>query len=155
MIRHIGHVTIMPEGAARTARAGAGAYLLCAGSCSAVSRATASTLGRAYRCSNVPPVKTKSTEAVRDVAWVIVRGSPIPEVRGTPIVGHDVDVALTKAERQRAADLIQRLLDMVDDSDLAADGPAGVALVRRLEGAMIALGAMGGPMIVTGRAEPT
>jgi hypothetical protein len=55
---------------------------------------------------------------------------------------HDVDVALTKAERQQAADLIQRLLDLVDDGHLAADGPAGVALVRRLEGAMIAIRAI-------------
>ena len=53
-----------------------------------------------------------------------------------------VTVALTRAERQKAADLIQRLLDLVDDGDLAADGPAGVVLVRRLEGAMIALTAM-------------
>ena len=53
-----------------------------------------------------------------------------------------VTVALTKAERQKAADLIQRLLDIVDDGDLAADGPKGVALVRRLEGAMLALRAM-------------
>jgi hypothetical protein len=58
-------------------------------------------------------------------------------------------VALTKAEQRKAADLIQRLLDLVDDGDLAADGPAGVALVRRLEGAMIALRAMDGPLIVT------
>jgi hypothetical protein len=58
-------------------------------------------------------------------------------------------VALTKAERQKADHLIQGLLDMVDHGDLAADGPAGVALVRRLEGAMIALRAMDGPLIVT------
>ena len=38
---------------------------------------------------------------------------------------------------------------MVDDGDLAADGPAGVTLVRRLEGAMIALGGMDRPIIVT------
>jgi hypothetical protein len=53
-------------------------------------------------------------------------------------------VGLTKAERQRADDLIQQLLDMVAEGDLAADGPAGVALVRRLEGALIALRAMDG-----------
>lgn len=58
-------------------------------------------------------------------------------------------MALTQAERQKADDLIQRLLEMVDDGHLAADGPAGVALVRRLEGAMIALRAMDGPIIVT------
>jgi hypothetical protein len=58
--------------------------------------------------------------------------------------GRMVTVALTRAERQRAADLIQTLLDLVDDGDLAADGPSGVALVRRLEGAMLALRAMDG-----------
>jgi hypothetical protein len=56
--------------------------------------------------------------------------------------GSVVTVALTKAERQKAADLIQMLVDMVDDGHLAADGPAGAALVRRLEGAMLALRAM-------------
>ena len=38
--------------------------------------------------------------------------------------------------------LIQPLRDLVDDGHLAVDGPAGVALVRRLEGAMLALRAM-------------
>ena len=51
-------------------------------------------------------------------------------------------VALTRAERQRAADMIQGLLDLVDDGHLAADGPVGVALARRLEGAVLALQAM-------------
>ena len=58
-------------------------------------------------------------------------------------------MGLIKAERQRADDLIQELLDLVDDGHIAADGPAGVALVRRLEGAMLALRAMDGPLIVT------
>jgi hypothetical protein len=53
-----------------------------------------------------------------------------------------VTVALTRVERQKAADLIQGLLDMVDDGHMAADGPKGVALVRRLEGALIALRAI-------------
>jgi hypothetical protein len=48
-------------------------------------------------------------------------------------------VGLTKAERQKAVDLIQRVLDLVDDRDLAADGPAGVALIRDLAGSMVAL----------------
>jgi hypothetical protein len=61
-----------------------------------------------------------------------------------------VTVALTRAERQKAADLIQTLLEMVDDGDLAADGPAGVTLVRRMEGVMLALRAMDGPTIPTG-----
>jgi hypothetical protein len=58
------------------------------------------------------------------------------------LIGQHDDVALTKAERQKADDLIQRLLDLVDDGHLAADGPAGVALARRLEGAVLALRAM-------------
>lgn len=41
-------------------------------------------------------------------------------------VGHDVDVALTKAEQRKAADLVQQVLDLVDDGHLAADGPAAV-----------------------------
>jgi hypothetical protein len=39
--------------------------------------------------------------------------------------------------------------------DLAADGPTGVALVRRLEGAMLALKAVDGTVIPTMEAEPT
>jgi hypothetical protein len=53
-------------------------------------------------------------------------------------------VGLTRAEGEKAADLIEGLLDMVDDGHLAADGPVGVALARRLEGAMLALRAMDG-----------
>lgn len=56
---------------------------------------------------------------------------------------------MTRAQQREAADLIQRVLDMVDVGHLAADGPAGVALVRRLEGAMLALMAMDGHMIPT------
>jgi hypothetical protein len=62
-------------------------------------------------------------------------------------------VGLTKAERQKADHLIQGLLDMVYDGDLAVDGPAGVALVRRLEGAMIALTAMDSTMIAAIQTE--
>lgn len=57
-------------------------------------------------------------------------------------VGHDVAVVLTRAQQQESADLIQHLLDLVDEGHIAADGPAGVALVRHLEGAMLALRAM-------------
>ena len=53
-----------------------------------------------------------------------------------------IDVALTRAERRVAVAQIRRVLDLVDDGDLAADGPVAVALVRRLEGAMLALMAM-------------
>jgi hypothetical protein len=48
-------------------------------------------------------------------------------------------MALTKAEREKVADLMQRLLDLLDHGYLDADGPTGVALVKRLEGAMLAL----------------
>jgi hypothetical protein len=68
-----------------------------------------------------------------------------------------LNMALTRAERREADDVIQRLLDMVDDGDLAADGPVGVALVRRLEGAMIALTAMDStatPTVEAGPREP-
>lgn len=66
-------------------------------------------------------------------------------------------VGLTEAKRQKADDLIQRLLDLVDDGHIAADGPAGVVLVRRLEGAMLALRAMDGtvtPTVESGPMEP-
>jgi hypothetical protein len=62
-------------------------------------------------------------------------------------------VGLTKAERQNALDLIQEVLDLVDDGQLGADGPAGVALVRRLEGAMIALRAMDSSMVPVVKTE--
>jgi hypothetical protein len=64
-----------------------------------------------------------------------------------------VTVALTKAERKMAADLIQKVLDLVDDGYLAADGPAGVALVRRLEGAAIALRGMDSTMTAVVQTE--
>jgi len=48
-------------------------------------------------------------------------------------------MALTKAQQREAADLIQRILDLIDEGHLAADGPTGVALARRLEGGLIAL----------------
>ena len=59
-----------------------------------------------------------------------------------PQSGKMFDVALTKDEQRKAADLIRQLLDLVDEGHLAVDGPAGVALVRHLEGAMLALTAM-------------
>jgi hypothetical protein len=62
-------------------------------------------------------------------------------------------VSLTRAERQKADDLIQQLLDLVDDGYLAADGPAGVALVRRLEGAAIALRGMDSTMTAVVQTE--
>lgn len=53
-------------------------------------------------------------------------------------------MSLTRAEQREAVDLIERLLDLVEVGNLAADGPAGAALVRRLEGAMLALRALDG-----------
>jgi hypothetical protein len=72
------------------------------------------------------------------------RTTSLPRVPDEPVVGHDNQVALTQAERRKAVDLIQELLDLVDDGHIAADGPAGVALVRRLEGAMLALRVLDG-----------
>jgi len=34
------------------------------------------------------------------------------------------------------------MLELVDDDQMAADGPVGIAVVRRLEGAMLALTAI-------------
>jgi hypothetical protein len=49
---------------------------------------------------------------------------------------------MTRREREEAGALFRRVLDAVDNGDLAADGPAAVALVRRLEGALLALDAL-------------
>jgi len=54
-------------------------------------------------------------------------------------------VSLTRAEQREAVDLIERLLDLVEEGNLVADGPAGAALVRRLEGALLALRTLDGP----------
>ena len=59
-------------------------------------------------------------------------GTPILEIPDVLVLGHYDHVAVTKAEREKAAELIQGLLDMIDDGDLAADGPASVAPMRRL-----------------------
>jgi hypothetical protein len=53
-------------------------------------------------------------------------------------------VALTRAQRREAAAQIEQVLGLLDDGELAADGPKAVAVVRRLEGAMLALMAMDG-----------
>ena len=47
-------------------------------------------------------------------------------------------------ERCEAADLLGRLLDAVERGDLVSDGPAAVAVVRRIEGALLALSALDG-----------
>lgn len=49
---------------------------------------------------------------------------------------------VNRRQRQESAALLRRVLDAVDNGDLAADGPAAVAVVRRLEGALLAVEAM-------------
>jgi hypothetical protein len=68
--------------------------------------------------------------------WVVL---PECEEHIQVSAGKMATVTLTKVEREKAADLIKRVIDLVDDGDLAVDGPAAVTLVRRLEGAVIAL----------------
>ena len=54
-------------------------------------------------------------------------------------------MALNAAQRRDAAALLRRVLTAVDEGTLAADGPAAVAVVRRLEGVLIALEVGGSP----------
>ena len=56
--------------------------------------------------------------------------------------GQDESVSLPKADRAEAAAQLRRVLDAVETGDLAADGPVASALVRRLEGALLALDAV-------------
>lgn len=53
-----------------------------------------------------------------------------------------VHVAMTRADRQEAADLLRRVLDAVGRGDLAADAPVAAGVMRRLEGALLALQAV-------------
>lgn len=46
---------------------------------------------------------------------------------------------MNRRERREATALLSRVLQAVDSGDLAADGPAAVAIVRRLEGALLAV----------------
>jgi hypothetical protein len=48
-------------------------------------------------------------------------------------------MAMPRAEREKAAAVLRRLLAAVEAGSLTADGPAAVALVRPLEGVLIAL----------------
>ena len=52
---------------------------------------------------------------------MVDQGSPSLEIPDPPFLRQDVYVGLTRAEREKAADLTQRLLDLVDEGDLAAD----------------------------------
>ena len=54
---------------------------------------------------------------------MVDQGSPSQEIPDPPSSGRMLYVGLTKAEQRGAADLIQRLLDLVDDGHLAADAP--------------------------------
>jgi len=51
-------------------------------------------------------------------------------------------VSMSKADRGEAAAQLRRVLDAVESGELSADGPVGSALVRRLEGAVLALDAV-------------
>lgn len=54
---------------------------------------------------------------------------------------HEV-MALSRTQQQEAADGLRRLLEAVQRGDLTVDGPAANALLRRLEGALLALEAV-------------
>jgi hypothetical protein len=49
---------------------------------------------------------------------------------------------MRERDRAEAAELLRRVLALVESGELSADGPAGAGLVRRLEGALIAVEAM-------------
>ncbi len=49
---------------------------------------------------------------------------------------------VTKREVREAAAVLRRLLDAVERGDIRADGSLGAGIVRRLEGAIAALGAL-------------
>jgi hypothetical protein len=52
---------------------------------------------------------------------------------------------MDRREREQAAALLRDILNAVNRGNLSADGPAAVALERRLEGALLALEAMDRP----------
>jgi hypothetical protein len=54
-------------------------------------------------------------------------------------------VAKALASDSHRADALLAILQSVEDGTLTADGPAAAAVVRRLEGALLALAAMGEP----------
>lgn len=70
-----------------------------------------------------------------------IRVSPSP--RGC-VDDHLPDMlgTVNRRERDESAALLRCVLDAVDSGELAADGPAAVAVVRRLEGALLALEAI-------------
>lgn len=52
-------------------------------------------------------------------------------------------MALTRADQREAVDLLRRVLAAVERGESSADGPAAVAVMRRLEGALLAVEAVG------------
>ncbi len=46
---------------------------------------------------------------------------------------------MNRRQREKVAAVLDRLLESVRRGELTADGPAAVAMVRRIEGALIAL----------------
>jgi hypothetical protein len=62
-------------------------------------------------------------------------------------------MALSRRQQREAADVLRRLLAAVEQGELTIDGPAATALVRRLEGALLALEAIAGdPQLTPSRA---
>ncbi len=54
-------------------------------------------------------------------------------------------MALTRAQQGEVGDLLRDLLTAVERGDLTVDGPAGNAMVRRLEGALLVLDTLNAP----------
>jgi len=69
------------------------------------------------------------------------RASSLPET-GTPQECHDVWMAATLKQQREAARVLGDLLAAIERGDLTVDGPAANAMLRRLEGAQIALDAL-------------
>ena len=61
---------------------------------------------------------------------------------GTPQECHDVWMAATLKQQREAARVLGDLLAAIERGDLTVDGPAANAMLRRLEGAQIALDAL-------------
>lgn len=89
--------------------------------------------------------RERSAEILRRVTEAFLDGSELevplrsvpvrlPSRRPMPSVPSVDDVDLAEAER-----LLGEVLSAVQRGDLTADGPAAAALVRRVEGALIAL----------------
>jgi hypothetical protein len=54
---------------------------------------------------------------------------------------------MRERDRAEAAELLRRVLALADAGDLSADGSAGAAMVRRLEGALISVNAQPGGVL--------